>query len=149
VGRYGTHDVVREEKNLLETEVTPREPRTVPDRRRNVAPGSRCFPPTSPSETVLQTHQHNTTSGNRTHYTPYLNEAAPHPSGTEFQPPSRRRGRRETDCLQTRLRQWPHAHRWWPERRKEHSAGRRKCHLNTPHTRNKNDETAKTERKRK
>jgi hypothetical protein len=41
---YVAHDVVREEKNLHEIEVPPREPSTVPERRRNAASGSRRFP---------------------------------------------------------------------------------------------------------
>ena len=41
---YVAHDVVREEKNLHEIEVPPREPWTVPERRRNAASGSRRFP---------------------------------------------------------------------------------------------------------
>ena len=68
-------------------------------------------------------HPDRTTPGNRTHYTRYFNDSAPHPSRTEFKLPCRR----ETVCSISRLLQSPHAHKWWPERMKAPSAGPDMC----------------------
>jgi hypothetical protein len=83
----------------------------------------------------LQTYQSTTTCSNLTYYTPYLKEAAPHPSGTEVRRPFHRRGGRNTrksdetlllitNCRSNVLR-----------------------HDNTTHAKKENEETAKTHMK--
>ena len=63
---YTTHNIVCEEKNVHEIEVTLTKPGTVPNRGRNRTSRSKCIPPAS-------------SSGNRTYLHAMLEWIAPHP----------------------------------------------------------------------
>jgi hypothetical protein len=55
VGRYAAHDVICEEQNFLEDEITLLEPRAVPNRPRPRTPCPSNHPPTSPPKSFSGT----------------------------------------------------------------------------------------------